>query len=363
MEHAIRFNNKIRADFSKELKKRVNQYFKSNNLSKYGNLNMYLKSIFMVTLYLTPLVVMCTVQISQLWIFLCLWVVMGLGMSGIGLSIMHDANHGVFSKNPTVNKLYSQLTYILGVDKYNWIVQHNVLHHTYTNVYGYDTDINNPLMRFSPDKPWKKGYRFQLFYAPFLYGLMTMYWMFKDFPQRLYFHKLDLMKTYDRGKPAKMVTLMFFSKLIYLTGCLFLPIYFSSFEWYWCILGFAIMHYICGLLLALIFQCAHVLQNTEFAQPDEKTHTIENNWTIHQLATTANFARKSRVFSWLIGGLNFQVEHHLFPNICHVHYRKISKIVEQTAKDFNLQYNEYKTFAGAIISHFSLLNKLGKNAI
>ena len=251
----------------------------------------------MLSMYLTPLVLMLTLDIGHLAVFFGLWVVMGLGMSGIGLSIMHDANHGVLSKNPTVNKLYSQLTYLLGVDKYNWIVQHNVLHHTYTNVYGYDTDISNPLMRFSPDKPWKKGYRLQLFYAPILYGLMTIYWMFKDFPQRNEYNKSNLMKTYGLGSPAMMFIKMFFTKLIYLTGTLFLPILFSNFEWYWCLLGFTIMHYVCGIFLALIFQCAHVLENTEFVQPDNENLTIENNWTIHQLATTANFAQRSKLFS------------------------------------------------------------------
>ena len=121
------------------------------------------------------------------------------------------------------------------------------------------------------------------------------------------------------------------------------------------------MHLICGLILALIFQPAHVIEETNFFRMAEDG-SLENNWAIHQMRTTANFANKSTFFSWFVGGLNFQIEHHLFPNICHVHYKKISKIVQQTAEEFNVPYYQHETFLGAVRSHFSLLNALGTGA-
>ncbi len=119
------------------------------------------------------------------------------------------------------------------------------------------------------------------------------------------------------------------------------------------------MQFFAGLILASIFQPAHVIPETEFFKTDE-TGSVENNWAVHQLKTTANYANGSRVFSWLIGGLNYQIEHHLFPNICHVHYRHISKIVKRTAQEYNIRYYTHPTFFKAITLHFKHLYKLGK---
>ena len=112
-----------------------------------------------------------------------------------------------------------------------------------------------------------------------------------------------------------------------------------------------------GFVLAIIFQPAHVNEQTEFPEPDDE-NSIQENWAIHQLHTTANFSNKSRFFSWYVGALNFQVEHHLFPNICHVHYKKISEIIRKTAKEFELPYNRYRTFIDALIGHYNMLKRL-----
>ena len=119
------------------------------------------------------------------------------------------------------------------------------------------------------------------------------------------------------------------------------------------------MHYIAGFFLGIVFQPAHVIPETNFVQPNED-YTIENNFAIHQMQTTANFAPKSRLFSWFIGGLNYQVEHHLFPNICHIHYKKLSKIVKETAEEFNIPYLSHKTFVSAIFAHAKMLKQLGR---
>ena len=151
---------------------------------------------------------------------------------------------------------------------------------------------------------------------------------------------------------------MTFNKTWYFALTLVLPIILIPLAWWQILIGYLIMHFICGLTLALIFQPAHVIEETDFYLPDE-TGSVENNWAIHQMHTTANFAYGSRLFSWFIGGLNYQIEHHLFPNICHVHYRKIAKIVKETANEFNVPYYQHRTFFGALRSHFSLLNALG----
>ncbi|MGB5355121.1 MAG: acyl-CoA desaturase, partial [Eudoraea sp.] len=149
------------------------------------------------------------------------------------------------------------------------------------------------------------------------------------------------------------------TKLTYITIWIIIPMVFLDIAWWKILLGFFVMHYVAGVILSVVFQLAHVVDEAETPLP-EKDGTMKNTWAIHQLATTVNFGTKNRLVNWFTGGLNHQVEHHIFPNISHVHYTKISQIVKQTAKEFNLPYNEYKTTRKAIISHFQHLKELGK---
>lgn len=354
----VKFNAKDQPAFFNELRSRVNTYFKDNNLSKYGNWNMKLKTAFMLSLLFIPFILILTDVVTSSWTVLFMWVLMGFGTSGIGLSIMHDANHGAYSKNDRVNKILGYLFNLIGSYHVNWKIQHNVLHHSFTNVEGYDEDIDTPVLRFTPNQERKKLHKFQAFYASFFYGIMTLNWIInKDFKQLKKYADDDLLS--DQGLTFKSaLTSTILIKLGYFSLMVGLPMLLSSLPWWHTLLGFFIMHFVCGLTLAFIFQTAHVIEDTAFPKLDENNN-LENNWAIHQMRTTANFANKSRVFSWFIGGLNYQIEHHLFPNICHVHYRKISKIVKETASEFNVPYNHHTTFFSALKSHFSLLNQLG----
>ncbi len=354
----IKFNSLNQPEFFKELRARVNKHFEENNISKYANTNMKIKTIFMLGLYFIPLILMLTGVVSSIGWVLFLWVLMGLGMSGIGLSVMHDANHGAYSKNKKVNKALGFMLNFLGGYHKNWIIQHNVLHHSYTNIDGYDEDIDTPALRFTPNQKRKYLHRFQAFYAPFFYAIMSIYWFVsKDFQQLYRYQKKGLLA--GQGLTfRKALTQIIIHKTWYSVLFIVLPIVLVSVPWWISVLGFFIMHFITGLALALIFQPAHVVQETAFPKPD-KNSSIKNNWAIHQMRTTSNFADKSILFSWFIGGLNYQIEHHLFPKICHIHYKRISKIVKQTAEDFDITYHQHKTFFGALRSHFTLLNQLG----
>lgn len=354
----VKFNTLDKPEFFLEVTKKVNNYFREKDLSKYANLNMKFKTVFMIALYFVPLILMLTGTVTSLWPIIGMWALMGLGKSGIGLSVMHDANHGSYSKNKNINKALGFLINLLGAYHINWKIQHNVLHHTSTNVNEYDEDITNPVMRFSPDQKRKKIFRFQAYYAPFFYGIMTIYWFLsKDFERLLRYKKQNLLErqgiTYKEAVVKALI-----NKIGYAILIIVLPLILIALPWWQIMLGFILMHFITGTILSLIFQPAHVLEETNFYEADD-TGSVENNWAIHQMYTTCNYANGSTVFSWLVGGLNFQIEHHLFPNICHVHYKNISPIVEEVAKKFNIPYHQHKTFLGALISHFSLLNQLG----
>ena len=355
---SIKFNKKDRPEFYRVLNRRVNQYFKENLRSKQANLDMKIKTVFMLALYFIPLILMLSGIVNSLWPVMLMWVLMGFGMAGLGLSVMHDAIHGSYSTNPKVNKWLGFVIHFIGGYYMNWKIQHNVIHHSFTNVHDVDEDIDVGIMRFSPNQERKSFFKFQAFYAPFLYSLLTLNWLvIKDFNQIFNYHKRNLLEAQGMSLP-KALSQVIFHKIWYAVLMIVLPIILIDLPWWQTLIGFLIMHFICGMILSLIFQPAHVLEETEFFEADEDG-SVENNWAIHQMKTTANFANGSRWFSWYVGGLNNQIEHHLFPNICHVHYRRIADIVKKTAAEYNLPYHEHKTFFAALRSHFTLLHKLG----
>jgi len=357
-----KFNKADRPEFFKILNKRINNYFKENNISKKGNLEMVLKTIFMLSLYFVPFIIMLSGAVSSFGGMMLLWGLMGLGMSGIGLSVMHDANHGSYSTNKNVNRLVGFVINFMGSFHTTWKIQHNVLHHSYTNIEGFDEDTDNEVMRFSPTNAQSLMYRYQAYYAPFFYCLMTLNrFLVKDFKQVFKFREQGLLE--GQGMTfASALTQMVFHKIWYVSLTIVLPIVLLDFSWGQILLGFLMMHFICGLILALIFQSAHIIEETEFFNTGQNG-SMENHWAIHQLKTTANFANGNKLFSWFVGGLNYQVEHHLFPNICHVHYRYISKIVKETTEEYDLPYHHHTTFYKALKSHFSHLNQLGKGEL
>jgi linoleoyl-CoA desaturase len=339
--------------------KRVAEYFKTANINRYSNREMVLKTVFMFSLYLVPYAFMISGLISSFWVYIGLAAIMGLGKAGIGLSIMHDANHGAYSARTGVNKLLSMSLNLVGAHSLNWRIQHNVLHHTYTNVHNADEDISpRGVLRMSPESKWKPFHKFQHFYAWFFYGLMTFVWIiYKDFGRLRQYQKDGLIKK-QKASITKQWLILILTKITYFSYVIALPIWLTPFSIWQVLLGFFIMHYIAGFILALIFQPAHVIEGTSYPVPDEDGN-LENNWAIHQMRTTTNFGHRQKLFSWYVGGLNYQVEHHLFPTICHVHYRKIAPIIEKTAKEFGVPYHTKKSFFEAVAAHARLLKALG----
>ncbi|OEK02083.1 fatty acid desaturase [Roseivirga sp. 4D4] len=357
---SIKFSRTNQAEFISDLRKRVKTYFDSNEISVHGNFTMFSKTAAMFLMYFAPYVLMLTGVITQPWLIIVMWAIMGFGMSGIGLSVMHDANHGSYSNNKTVNKYMSYVMNLIGASSFNWKIQHNVLHHSYTNIEGVDEDIDpGILMRLSPHAKHYRLHKFQHIYGWFFYAIMTFLWLTtKDFVQLNRYKKMGLIKGQKRTYRSVLIETIF-SKVAYYAYALVLPLIFIQAPWWIVVIGFLTMHIITGLWIALIFQPAHVMPNSKYPIPDNLGN-MENNWAVHQLFTTTNFSPKSKLFFWYVGGLNYQIEHHLFPNICHVHYKRISKIVRETAKEYGLPYNLEPTFVSAIVSHAKMLKTLGR---
>jgi linoleoyl-CoA desaturase len=346
-------------DFSSTLNKRVHDYFKNNRVNSHANAEMVIKTICMFSAYFIPYALILSGAVTGTMALILAVLVMSLGLGGIGLSVMHDANHGAYSKKNWVNNFIGYSLNMVGANAFNWKLQHNVLHHTYTNVHEEDEDISpRGALRLTPHSEWKKMHKYQFIYAWFLYGLMTIVWLFfKDYVRLAHYHKIGLAKKHKANITKEWIILIG-TKLVYIGYIIVVPIVFTALPWWQIICGVIIMHYIAGFILAIIFQPAHVIDGAEFPLPDSN-NALENNWAVHQLLTTTNFGNNSRWFSWYVGGLNFQIEHHLFPNVCHVHYRKISGIVKDTATEFGLPYKSARTFLQALAGHTRLLKQLG----
>lgn len=341
--------------FYDSLKQKVEDYFASNKLKTTGNWKLYSKSIILVIcaagiyfslLFFAP----------PLWISLPLFAILGLNLAAIGFNIMHDGAHGSYSTARWLNEMMAYSLNAMGGSSFLWKVKHNFNHHSFTNIEGMDDDIDiRPFMRTNENQKRYWFHRYQHLYWVVFYALTYLFWIFFGDFKKYFSRKVSDMKF--RKMTVKEHIIFWSSKLAYFAVFIVTPSLILGFGP--TILGFGVLSAVCGLTLGIIFQMAHVVEHTNFPVTDENTRKIEKEWAVHQVNTTANFATKSKIISWLTGGLNFQVEHHLFPMISHVHYPAISKFVRETCDQYKITYNEYPTFFSALRSHILYLKAVG----
>ncbi len=356
--NTVRFTsaNKDEKQFVATLRKNVNDYFKQNNLSQKANVAMVVKTIALISMYIVPYILILVIPMSS-WIALGLSIIMGIGIAGVGMGVMHDACHGAYSKKNWVNNVLGGSIYLLGSNMLNWKIQHNVLHHTYTNISGLDEDINTKgPIRLAEQAPLRWYHKYQFLYAFAFYGLMTITMLTNDFTRLFQYNKAGLVKSQNKDVTSEYIK-MLLRKVVYLIVILGLPLWLTDFTWYQILIGFFVMHWVASIILSFVFQMAHVVEGAEQPIMENELHT---DWHVHQLKTTSDFARNSKLLSWYVGGLNYQIEHHLFPNICHIHYPKLAPIVERTAHEFGIPYNLKSSFGSALMSHVERLKELGR---
>ncbi len=351
MQPRIKFNNKKYSDFVSDLKQSVNSYFETNKISKYGDYRMVIKTVCMLSLYIVPYFLIMFAHFSE-GIMLLMCVLMGTGLAGIGFSIAHDALHSAYSRNEKVNRFLGMTMNFVGANDYMWKIKHNIKHHTFTNIYEKDEDLSVvKFLRLSPNAPYRKVHRFQHIVAFFAYSLLSLSWVFYTDYNKIFRYK-------DNTHPRKEIIKLLAFKVFYYTYILVLPLVFLPIVWWKVLLGFVVMHLVGGFIITIVFQLAHVIEDT--AHPEaEESGLVDNAWIVHQMETTANFAVRNPVITWFVGGLNFQVEHHLFPQVCSIHYPAISRIVENVAQKHQIAYYNKHTFLGAISSHYRTLRKFG----
>ena len=363
----IRFEGK-NAEFFSTLRSRINEYFDENNISPTGNWKLYWKTIILGIGLSTNYLAIFLVPEGSAWVYL-LYSTLGLWFAGIGFNVMHDGAHGSYSKHQWVNKLMAKSLNLLGGNAFLWAEKHNVVHHSFTNIEGVDDDIDLwPILRVNTSKKKYWFHKYQHIYGLPLYTIAYLAWVFfQDFKK--YFSGKVIDRPFKTAFTWKDHLTFWISKIAYLMIFLFAPAYVFGFKI--AFIGFFLTGFITGICITVVFQLAHVVEDIHFvtdkadaenAQTTLDAIRVQDDWATHQINTTSNFSTKSKFLTWALGGLNFQVEHHLFPKISHIHYPKINEIVKRTCHDFNVKYNEIPNFFEAIRSHLLHLKHIGQLA-
>ncbi len=345
-------------EFQAELRRRVDDFFQRTGRRRRDVPQMYLKTAILLTSFVVLYILLVFVA-ETWWQALPLAALLGLATAGIGFNIQHDGGHHAYSERPWVNKLMALTLDLIGGSSYLWHYKHGVFHHTYVNITHVDTDIDlGMLARLTPHQKRYWFHRWQHLYIWPLYGLFVIKWhLFDDFLNvitgRLGNHRIPRPKGWD------LVTFVA-GKLVFLMLAFGIPLLFHKL---WVVaVVYGVVAAVLGSVLSVVFQLAHAVEDAEFPMPQEGTSSMENAWAVHQVETTVDFARRSRLAAWLLGGLNFQIEHHLLPRICHVNFPALSRIVEETCRDYGVKYNEHPSFSAGLASHFRWLRQMGQQA-
>jgi linoleoyl-CoA desaturase len=346
--------------FMKELRRRVDAYFETTGRRRRDCPQMYFKTATILAWFFGAYFALLFFVHSP-WLIAVLAVVLGLALAGIGFNIQHDGGHKGYSEYKAVNKIMAMTLDLMGGSSYLWDWKHNSIHHTYTNIAGEDDDIDVGFLgRLSPHQPRYWFHRMQSIYLWGLYGFLAIKWhLFDDF------YQLAKAKIGDKKipRPKGMDLVVFIGgKVLFFSMAFVIPMLLHP---WWAVLAtYALAAFVSGVVLSIVFQLAHCVEGAEFPQPVEQGEgersKMETEWAIHQVQTTVNFSRRNPVLCWFLGGLNFQIEHHLFHKISHVHYPAISKVVEETCREYGVKYKAHETFFSAVRSHYRWLKEMGR---
>ena len=345
-------------DFRKTLNERIDAYLRDNGIPARDVPFMYLKTAFALVCWLGTYLLILLGHFPPL-VNLVLCVVWAMAIAGVGFNVMHDASHDGFSDNPRINRLFSLSGELLGMSGFRWRTKHNIWHHTYTNIAGYDDDVETyGLMRLTPRAPWKPLFKVQVWYFPLVYSFIGFDFIMRDFMMVLV-GKSDANHVYPQmGATDKVI--FWAGKLFFVMVNIALPL--LVFPWWQVLIGFLVWMLSAGLILSVFFQLAHINTEAAFAVPVGNPPHIENEWAVHQVEATVDFAPHNWLVNMYTGGLNYQIEHHLLPHICHLNYPRLAPIVRATCEEFGVRYNCYPTWRAALASHWREVRLLGRTS-
>lgn len=337
----------------RDLKRLVNEYLRQSPIDAVGPTQIYIKGAILVGSWILTYILLMMYGPSHAIIGALLLGVLFVLTCGLEFSIMHDASHQAFSTNKMVNAVALNFTLgVIGGCPMSWHEEHVVSHHGHTNVLGSDPDVYAAhVLRLHPDDKSHWWHRWQHLYAIPLYSFMWLHWFFLDI-------RNAVLNTYElKGKRYWLFwVLIVWGWIPHLVLGLVIPYIF--FQNMWVVgIGYAALFMLVSITMAMTFVLAHVSDGRIFF---ETIKDKRKDWAVHQLETTMDFSVDNRFLNWLLGGLNFQVEHHIFPGLCHLHYPEIQKIVKQYCLENGIPYHESKTVIGAVWRHLVHLKTLSK---
>jgi linoleoyl-CoA desaturase len=342
--------------FIRDTRREVEEYLARPGVRARGRRRLYLKAVVSVALAATS---------WSLLLFAHPGVVLGLvylaglvaGTALVAFSIMHDANHGAYFRTRRLNHLLGWTAdAVLGISSYAWRVKHNVAHHTYTNVDGYDADISQvPVARMLPEQEPRPWYRYQHLYHWPLYCLMVLRWQTAGDIAAL--RRGQIGRSAIRLPRGWDLAGILGGKAVFLAWTIAIPL--LVYPWWVVAAGYAAFSMVMGLITATTFQLAHCVEGVDSAAPEELAGT-RRLWAVHEVETTVDFCPRNPVITWALGGLNYQIEHHLFPKVPHTHYPRIAEIVERNCARHGVRYMCRRTLGEALASHYRYLRDLGR---
>jgi linoleoyl-CoA desaturase len=345
--------------FIDETRREVELYLARRRTRLRGTVQLYAKAPIALTLTAVSWAVLIFAHPGVIVAALCLVGLM-IGSILVAFCVQHDANHGAYFKRRRWNHLVGwSADSLLGFSSYAWRVKHNVAHHTYTNVDGFDDDATQvPFARFMASQPVRPWYRFQQYYIWPMYMLMVLRWQILG--DLAAFLRGSIGKSSLRIPRGWNLTGIIAGKAFFLGWALVIPMF--VYPW-WAVVGaYLVFAMVTSLITATTFQLAHCVEEASFSSPDE-LRAERRIWAVHEVETTVDFCPRNPVITWMLGGLNFQIEHHLFPKVPHTHYPKIAEIVRRNCLKHDVRYSFHPSLRRALRSHFLHLREMGRRGL
>jgi linoleoyl-CoA desaturase len=283
---------------------------------------------------------------------------LGLATAGLLMMVVHTVTHRAVSSRRWLNDGIGWLTSAsLAISPDWWQAKHSGLHHPFTNVVGFDDDIDlGSIARVTPGQEWKPWHRYQHIYAFVLSPLMYLNMVLTADLRFIFTGRVGARRV--EQPTLKRTARLLAKKLGGVT--VLLAVAFLQRPAIGVVISTVVAALIAGAVLAIVFQVQHCVEGTVFVEPDTATGEVGRSWAVTQAEAAADFGTGNRLLTWYSGALNYHVEHHLFPHVAHNRLPELRPIVRATCAEFGVHQVEFPTFRAAVRSHVRFLKRLGR---